>query len=292
MPSIRQRQRTVVAVGLLVLVVLSGCAGLSGTGSPTPSTADPATLTPSVTQTPTAPASQTAPPTAASPERLPSGLTDSGVRNVTQLIRTHQATAIETPGVVTHTTNSTAPGLSVVASVRVAAEKNLTRVRHVAQSRRTTESETQNSTTVVAANGTSVRQYTFAGGNVTLDNRRNRTELFDRALRGLSTATSPLRGALRRGNFSVTGSDESDNATVVTLRGDRYAGSQLYAAENVVGYNATVRITTDGLIRSATERIVAQRNGSESHYYFTYDFEPQSVDLPPVPQIPREIDLR
>lgn len=288
MPSARQPRRTVVAVGLLVLVVLSGCAGLWDAGSPTPSTADASTPTPSAPQTATPSPTATTP----SPDRLPSGLTDTGVRNVTQLIRTHQTTAIETPGVVTHTTNSTGRGVGIVATVRAAADTNLTRVQYVGQSQRMTEDETQNSTTVVAANETSVRQYTVADGTVTLDNRRNRTDLFDRSLRGLSTATSPLRGALRRGNFSVTGSDESDNATVVTLRGDRYAGSQLYAAENVVGYNATVRITTDGLIRSATERIVAQRNGSESHYYFTYDFEPQSVDLPPVPQIPREIDLR
>jgi hypothetical protein len=273
---------------LLVLVVLSGCAGLWDAGSPTPSTADASTPTPSAPQTATPSPTATTP----SPDRLPSGLTDTGVRNVTQLIRTHQTTAIETPGVVTHTTNSTGRGVGIVATVRAAADTNLTRVQYVGQSQRMTKDETQNSTTVVAANETSVRQYTVADGTVTLDNRRNRTDLFDRSLRGLSTATSPLRGALRRGNFSVTGSDESDNATVVTLRGDRYAGSQLYAAENVVAYNATVRITTDGLIRSATERIVAQRNGSESHYYFTYDFEPQSVDLPPVPQIPREIDLR
>jgi hypothetical protein len=182
-------------------------------------------------------------------------------------------------------------GLSVVASVRVAAETNLTRVRHVAQSRRTTESETQNSTTVVAANATSVRQYTVADGNVTLDNRRNRTELFDRALRGLSTATSPIRGMLRRGNFTVT-QDTLDDATAIALHADQYAGGQMYPSEDVVAYNATVRVTPDGLVRSATERIVAQRDDGESRYHFAYDFKPRPVNLPSVPQVPEDIRVQ
>lgn len=171
----------------------------------------------------------------------------------------------------------------------MAAGPNLTRVRYVSRSQRVAGAETENRTTVVAANGTAVRQYTVAGGDVALDNTRNRTGLFDRSLRGLSTATNPLRGALRRGNFTVAGVNDRDDATVVTLRADRYAGGQLYAAENVAAYNATVRITTDGVIRSATERIVSRADGSERRYGFTYEFEPRPVDLPRVPRVPAEI---
>jgi hypothetical protein len=286
---------------LLVLVVLSGCAGLSDIGSSTPSPSESSTPSPSptATQTPspsptatqTPSPSTTATQTPTSPEQLPSGLTDAGVRNVTQLIRTHKANAIETPGVVTHMTDMKGSGISVVASVRVAAGTNLTRVQYVSQGERTTGNETQNTTTAIIANETSVRQYTVTDGNVTLDNRRNRTELFDRALRGLSTARGPLQGALRRGNFTVTSSDEVDSTTTVTLRADQYAGGQLYDAQNVVAYNATIRITADGLIRSATERIVVERNGNESGYSFTYEFTSQPVDLPRIPQVPANIQL-
>ncbi|QLH77869.1 hypothetical protein HZS55_11415 [Halosimplex rubrum] len=215
-------------------------------------------------------------------------MADSGVRNVTRLVHTHQANVIETAGVVTHTTNSTLRDGALVATVRAAAEPNLTRVRYVSRSHRVVDGERRNRTSVIAANGTAVRQYTVAGGNVSLDNTRNRTELFDRALRGLSTAANPLRGTLRRGNFSVADVDERDDATVVTLRADRYAGGQLYDAENVASYDATVRITTDGLIRSATERVVSRVDGNERRYGFTYRFEPRSVDLPRVPQVPAE----
>lgn len=196
---------------------------------------------------------------------------------------------VETPGVVTHTTNSTVRDGAIVATVRVAAASNLTRVRYVSRARRAAGNETENRTTVIAANGTAVKQYTVAGGNVTLDNTRNRTGLFDRSLRSLSTATNPLRGALRRGNFTVAGVDDRDDTTVVTLRADRYAGGRLYDAENVAAYDATVRITTDGVIRSATERIVSRVDGSERRYGFTYEFEPQSVDLPRVPRVPADI---
>ncbi|WP_181687066.1 hypothetical protein [Halorhabdus salina] len=190
---------------------------------------------------------------------------------------------------MTHQTNTTIRNLSVVASVRVTAEANLKRVLYVAQSQRTAENEAQNSTTVIAANETVVRQSTVSGGNVTLDNSRNRTDLFDRSLRGLSTATSPLRGALRRGNFSITSVDDGETTSSVTLRADRYAGGKLFDAGNVVAYNATVRITTDGLIVSATERIVAQRNDTENRYDFSYEFEPRPVALPAVPQVPANV---
>lgn len=192
---------------------------------------------------------------------------------------------------MTHTTNLTGPDLSVVASVQVAADTNLTRVQHVGQSLRTTENDIRNSTTVISANETSVRQYTVADGNVTLDNRRNRTELFNRALRGLSTATSPFRGMLRRGNFTSTGGS-LDDATAITLHADRYAGGQLYPSEDIVAYNATVRLTSAGLVRSATERIVAQRDNGKSRYRFTYDFEPQQVNLSSVPQVPADIRVQ
>ena len=309
MPSTRRPYRTVFVVGLLALVALSGCAGLSDTGSPTPTTADPTTPSPSVTQTPTVSPSPTATQTVASPtatarstptatptavdsDELPAGLTATGVRNATQLLRTHQATAIETPGVLTHTTNMTLGNLSVVTPVGVTADANLTRVLYTAEGQRTTENETQNSTTVIAANETAVRQYVVTDGNVTLDNSRNRTDLFDRSLRGLSTARSPLRGALRRGNFSIATVEDGETTSVVTLRADRYTGGQLFDARNVVAYNATVRMTTDGLIRSASERIVAQRNGTENRYRFTYAFDPQPVDLPAVPQVPTDVRVQ
>jgi hypothetical protein len=210
---------------------------------------------------------------------------------VTQVIRAHQEAVIETPGVATHITDTKTSGISIVASVRVAAGPNLTRVQYVSQGQQTTGNETQNTTTVIAANGTSTRQYTVTDGEVTLDNRRNRTELFDQALRGLSTARGPLQGTLQRGNFTVDSSDERDGTTAVTLRATRYAGGQRYDAQNVVAYNATVRITADGLIRSATERIVVERNGNESRYNFTYEFKPQPVDLPRIPQVPANIRL-
>jgi hypothetical protein len=288
MPSRRQLQRTVIAVGLFVLVALSGCAGLFPTDSPTPPTAEPSTSTPLVTQTSTA--SPTTPETTV-PSQLPARLNDTGVRNVTQVIRAHQEAVIETPGVATHITDTKTSGISIVASVRVAAGPNLTRVQYVSQGQQTTGNETQNTTTVIAANGTSTRQYTVTDGEVTLDNRRNRTELFDQALRGLSTARGPLQGTLQRGNFTVDSSDERDGTTAVTLRATRYAGGQRYDAQNVVAYNATVRITADGLIRSATERIVVERNGNESRYNFTYEFKPQPVDLPRIPQVPANIRL-
>jgi len=159
----------------------------------------------------------------------------------------------------------------------------------VAQSQRTAEGETRNTTTVIAANETAVRQYTARDGNISLDNRRNRTDLFDRALRGLSTGTNPLRGTLKRGNFSIASESELNGTQVVTLRADRFAGGQRYSKQNIVAYNATIRVTTDGLVRSATEQIVAQRNSKKTQYNFAYEFEPQPIALPAVPQVPADI---
>jgi hypothetical protein len=310
MPSTQRPKRTAVAVALLALVALSGCSALSDTDSPTPTTADTPTPTASATQPTTTAAAPTDTPTPAptptseltprdtptttdpsppSADALPPGLTDTGARNVRELTDAHEAAAARTPGVVTHTTNTTVRGLSVVATVRVAAEANLTRVRYVSRAQRSTADGARNVTTVVAANETSVKQFTAADGNVTLDNRLNRTDLFDRSLRGLSTASNPIRGALQRGNFTVADSRERDGETVLTLRSDRYVGSRLYDPENVVSYDATLRLTADGLVRSASERIVAQRSGNRSEYTFTYEFEPRPVALPAVPQVPPDL---
>jgi hypothetical protein len=266
---------------LLVSFALAGCAGSS-----TPSTADTATPTASATETPALTPSA---PNQTASDRLPAGFNETGVGNVSEATRTHQTQALETPGVVTQTTNSTARGRSVTAAVRVSATADATRVRYVSEAQARTANGTRDTTSVVAANGTSVRQYTVTDGNVTLDNRRNRTELFDRAFRGLTTGTNPLRGTLRRGNFTLATNDHTTDTGAVTFRADRYVGDRLYDGESVVAYNATVRVTADGLIRSATETIVARQNGSESRYRFTYDFAPQSVDLPAVPQVPADI---
>ncbi|WP_135665172.1 hypothetical protein [Halorhabdus rudnickae] len=299
MPSTKQPYRAALAVVLLVLVGLSGCAGVSDTGSPTQTAVEATSPTSSATQTPTA--TPTATPAGAELDRFPAGLTDSGVRNVTQLLRTHKTAAIETPGILTQTTNRTGVltqttnrtlrNFSVVTSTRVATDTNLTRIRYVTRGQRTIENQVQNSTTALAANETTVRQYTVRDGNSTLDNRRNRTTLFNRSFRTLSTATSPLGGVLRHGNFSLIRVDDSETNNTVTLRADQYESGKLFEARNVVAYNATVQMTTEGLIKSATERIVAKRNGTENRYRFTYEFEPQSVDLPAVPQIPADVRI-
>ena len=293
MPSREQMQRTVIAVGLLVLISLSGCAGLSDTNSSTPSTVESTASPPSTVEPTASPPSVTDPTTSNKtlPNQFPAGLTDAGVGNVTKVIRAHQEAVIKTPGVVTHVTDTGTSNISINASVRVAAVTNLTRVQYVAHSQRRTANGTQNSTTVIAANETSVRQYTVTGEVVMLDNRRNRTELFDRALRGLSAARNPLQGTLQRGNFTVTSGGNPDDTTAIMLRADQYAGGQRYNAQNIVAYNATVRITGNGLIHSATERIVAGRNNNKRQYNFTYEFNSRSVTLPRVPQVPKSIQL-
>ncbi len=205
------------------------------------------------------------------------------------MVDVHRARAVATPGVAAHTTNATAGGRHVLATAQVAGTANLTRVRYVSQSRTATGNGTRATVTVIAANETTVGQYTAVNGNVTLDDRRNRTEVFDRSLRGLSTATNPLRGTLRRGNFTVVDAETVDGTELLTLRADRYAGGQLYETSDVANYTATVRVTGDGLIRSATERIVGTAAVDGRRYEFAYRFEPTAVDLPPTPRIPEEI---
>jgi hypothetical protein len=103
---------------------------------------------------------------------------------------------------------------------------------------------------------------------------------------------NPLRGTLQRGNFSIASASELNGTAVVTLRADQFAGGQSYSEQNVVAYNATIRVTTDGLVRSVTEQIVAQRNGNKAQYNFAYEFEPQPVALPAVPQVPADISVQ
>jgi hypothetical protein len=142
--------------------------------------------------------------------------------------------------------------------------------------------ETVNRTTILYGNETAVAQHVTADGNVTLANTKNRSDVFDRALRGLATATNPLRGVLRRGEFTVTEVEQVHGTPVIVLQADAYSGGNLMRAENVKQYEATVRITANGTVLSASESVVGTTNSRTQHYRFSYEFTPQPVDPSPL----------
>lgn len=288
-------------LGLVVLLCLAGCGSVSDSQATPDSTtlatnesttvASPSSVASTTRPTATPPSTATSSPssTPATVEQVPVGINSEGVENVSAVIAGHEARLVATPGVVTHSTNATLGGRSVVASVRVAATSNLTRVRYVSRAEASTENGTRTVVEAITANETTVGQYAAVNGNVTLDNRQNRSGVFEMALPGLSTAANPLRGTLSRGEFTVTNVTTVDGTDLVTLRSDRYVGERPLASSNVANYTATVQVTESGLIRSATERIVGTVDGDRRYYIYTYRFAPMTVDLPPSPRIPEEV---
>jgi hypothetical protein len=299
-----------VTIGLVLLITLAGCAGL-GPGSPSPTTVAPQQSTdqtttepptsigsPQPTATPTAQGSTptTSPTTddttttsvqatATKTEleaTLPSGISRNGIENVSQVLSVHQSQLATRPGTVKTHTNATLGNRTVLADVTVNATSNLTRVRYEGRSQTRTPNETGNRTTILYGNETAVVQRVTVDGNVTLANTKNRSDVFDRALRGLATATNPLRGVLRRGEFTVTEVDQVHGTSVIVLQADAYSGGNLARAENVEQYEATVRVTANGTVLSASESVVGTTNSRTQHYRFSYEFTPQPVDPSPL----------
>ena len=301
----RLSPRIGVTLGLVVLIALAGCAGISP-GSPSQTTdathqsvgqttTEPSTsIRPQPTATPTTQSSTpTASPTsdhttttsvqatATKTEleaTLPSGISRDGIENRSRVLSVHQAQLAARSGTVTTHTNATLGNRTVLADVTVNATSDLTRVRYEGQSVTRTPNETVNRTTILYGNETTVAQYVSVDGNVTLANTKNRSDVFDQALRGLATATNPLRGVLRRGEFSVTEVGQVNGTSVIVLRADTYTGGNLMPAENVDQYEATVRITANGTVLSASESVVGTKNSKTQYYRFSYEFTPQPVD--------------
>lgn len=264
---------------VVLLVALAGCGGLSSPPADSPTASPTATATVTPTATPTATPTPTPAPSAA----FPRGIDSTGVTNVTAVLATHRANVAATAGVVTHRTNASLAGRTVVSNVTAAATANLTRVRYESRSRTVEPNTTRTRLTVISANATNVSQHVVADGNVTLNNTLARGDTYDTALTGLATATSPLRGVLRRGNFTVTDVTETNGTRVVTLDADSYAESgRLYDPENVASYDATLRITADGTVLSANERIVGTEPTDGRYYVFDYAFAPGPVSPSPV----------
>ncbi|MFC7228586.1 hypothetical protein N0B31_14330 [Salinirubellus salinus] len=294
----RPSSRALATVALALLLATAGCSGLTGTPTPetstqttTPTAAPTATpaATPSPTATPTATATATPsstptlPPTdTARSVALPAGVTADGVANASRVVATHQQNLVRTPGRLAHTTNTTVAGDPLRTTTTAVATSNLSAVRYETVGRLARPNATRNSTTVIYANQTAVRQYAVVNGNVTLNNTRNRTDTFDVAVRGLSTGVNPLRGLLQRGNFTVASVSTVNGTEVVTLRAEEYAGGRLYDPENVGSYEATVRITADGTVRSASEHIVGTDDARRAYYHFDLRFASSPVTPDPV----------
>lgn len=289
---LRPRSRTWTTLALLAVVVLAGCAG-AGPTTQTPT--DSATATPSTGLTPTANGTGTT--TGAVTETdtnndadttddlaasRPPGVDEDGVGNLTKLVLAHRESVVATPGVVEGHTNVTRGNRTVVADTTAVATANLTRVRYESQATADSESGTMNKTTVLYGNETSVAQRVVLDGEVRLANVKNRSFLFDRALTGLATAQNPVRGLLKRGNFSVVGVEEIDGTSVVTLEAEGYNGGRLASAESVREYTATVRITENGLVLSASEEIVGTEDARLNYYEYAYSFTADSVDPEPL----------
>lgn len=258
-----------IVVSVTVLVLLAGCGGVSD---------------PSVTQSETTVVdSETVTPTeqTVSETTLPPGVTRTGVDNVSRLVMAHESAVIRQGGRVETTTNATLGSQQVRSVTTRTATQNLTAVRYEASVTTDTATGGTDQDVLIYANETSVSQRVTVDGNVTMDTVRNRSDVFETALTSFATARNPIRGTLRRGNFSVAGVERTDGQTIITLRADEYTGGQLVATGNVSSYSATVRVTADGLVRSATERITPVNDTAFGGYRFDYQYQP--VESPPQP---------
>jgi len=175
-------------------------------------------------------------------------------------------------------------GEQVTTRERAVATANLSRVNFVASY---TTIEGTETTELVSANATTVRNYVVANETVQLDNYQNRTETFDRVIQSLATDSRVIERLLASGDFTVA-SVTVDGESMVQLTTETYAGSQ-YDPDTVESYEARLLVGPDGLVHSAREHIVLTDAVPLESRMRVYQFTAQAVDLPATLQLPPEL---
>ena len=284
-------RRFVATLAVVALLMLAGCSGFTGspataTPSPSPAVTPTTTVTdtPTVTSTPTPTATPTATPDPADAPRLAPGITTAGVVNASATAAAHEARVAATPGVSVLATNMSLDGEQVTTRERAVATANLSRVNFVASY---TTIEGTETTELVSANATTVRNYVVANETVQLDNYQNRTETFDRVIQSLATDSRVIERLLASGDFTVA-SVTVDGESMVQLTTETYAGSQ-YDPDTVESYEARLLVGPDGLVHSAREHIVLTDAVPLESRMRVYQFTAQAVDLPATLQLPPEL---
>lgn len=102
--------------------------------------------------------------------------------------------------------------------------------------------------------------------------------VFDRKLRGLATATNPIRGVLSRGTVTVSAAEKMAGRPIIVLGATSNTGRKRYDESNVSQYAATVRMTTNGTGISAKERITGTPEVAGRYDKYSSGVTPGKVD--------------
>lgn len=258
------RNRALLTVLCVALVLLAGCSGLGGDGTTTPvGDGTDGTVTSNGTET-TATTADGAGGTVALDD-APPGISEDGIENVSALLDAHAA-AVEAEGADTVTNVSvSAPSSSLTsnATVRIGADGTIT-------TRTTNDVGAVTAEAYQYTNGSmsAVRQVAPSG---------ERTSAFTAGCYVRQQASvEAFAGYLASGDFAPTSVD--DGLVTLTADGiDEDAGEEGLTG-NVTAYDATVVVDDEGRVRSFEATVSSVSQGAESTIEIDYEMTEVGVD--------------
>lgn len=226
--SVTPWRRSALVLAVAALLLSAGCSGLTGGDGPTETSTG--------TQTPT---------TTPADFEYPPGLSESGFE--TDALMEHHATSLEAAESATVRLRRTiGSGENALEATHVAKSDGDTWLVRV--SGPTLGGETGTETTY-AANGEAYLNWTV-DGNTTYERLDDAPAFPDVAI------SLRLRSVLGGGNFSATAVDAVNGTTAVQYTADSVANEtaleQVGVVGNVTSFDATVWVTDDGVVRSAS----------------------------------------
>lgn len=273
-------RRSLIAVSLSVLVLLSGCSLLGGGGTPSPTDAEPS-ITP--TPTPTSEATPTPTPTAtATPSvEYPEGYNRTGVEDAIDASLSHTNSLVDHSSFIV-TVNGTVLTTNRTARIHQLQSVDIERNRALA-----TVNDTDGVVRATYFDGEQrYRRVDPPGANDTRYNVTNAT--FSPRTFTANAFVTPVLRNVTYGEANVT---ETANGTFFTYRAERVDRSALglllgpsVDPENVTGFDASVVVDEEGIVRRMGYRAVVDRGDEQlvvSIDLRTYAIDEVDISPPP-----------
>lgn len=271
------------AVAVAALLVLAGCGGAGGPteATPTASTTDEQTRTPTTgertgtststdaptTTTTTTTAVPTTSPSPSDGADRPPGVSGDGVANATALVEAHRRSVVNRGAVTTLaiTTNATVDGTVTTLSANETARlaPGGTELRWTSRSTTIRDGETTRRSEQFYANESTFLTRIEDGQNVTT-RAANRSSLYDRVVVNAATKARVVNATLSSATFTVADVEDRGGRTVTTL----VAVNGTYSGQlpGVVAYNATLTVAESGRVLSLTRSRTVETDRSTSEF--------------------------
>ena len=215
------------------------------------------------------------------PHTYPPGVSADGVENVSAVVDAHNESVLEQGAVRTsHTVlngTTSSEQIHTVADSTVRLAPNGTEFRWTVHGTNTLGNDTGRLDERYYANESTLVTRVSRNGDVTV-RERNRTGLWNRAIRYAATQTRIVNATLSNANYTVTDTEWRNGRAVTTL----VAENGTFSGDRpVTEYDATVEIAASGRVLSIKRSWITETDTTSARYTSTIVWENTTAVEPP-----------